>query len=431
MQVDMSALSFDEIQEVMNVMSSFDNIFRDSSERERSLFLEMTIKKTLEKSAVQKSKDTSKTDLSSKAIIPPIVTAPPPVQEVATTKSQTVTRVYGEQWIVIQNRLLNAISHLELNERRLIMFLSPIVRKAIDSNPKQRVFKAYVIEFIEQYAIKSKKYYGEFAKIADSILEKVFYFWEDYKNTKVKVGANWVSECRYLENEGALEIRLDDRVIEMLTIFDKNNPFTKYERQMIVNLGTYGIILFELIASCMHQQHKQKAYTIEYLREKFNCVGTYPDFFNFKRYVIDRAISDIHQHTPFRIQYTQNKKGRVVFELVFTFEDIAVKTIELKKKKGENERDPDTIDWVNGQTDNEAQQTKVPSWQTKGLTDAQIKKIGVYTKEFIDANSSKIAPNDRRDYPEIFEEWKRQLKDPKSVKSFHKVQELLERTRNV
>ena len=171
MQVDMSALCFDEIQEVMNVMNSFDNIFRDSSERERSLFLEMTIKRTLEKSAVQKSKDTSSTDLLSKAIIPPIVTAPPPVQEVATTKSQTVTRVYGEQWIVIQNRLLNAISHLELNERRLIMFLSPIVRKAIDSNPKQRVFKAYVIDFMEQYAIKSKKYYGEFAKIADSILE--------------------------------------------------------------------------------------------------------------------------------------------------------------------------------------------------------------------------------------------------------------------
>ena len=431
MQVDMSALSFDEIQEVMNVMSSFDNIFRDSSERERSLFLEMTIKRTLEKSAAQKTKDTSKTDLSSKAIISSIVTALPPVQEVATTKSQTVTRVYGEQWIVIQNRLLNAISHLELNERRLIMFLSPIVRKAIDSNPKQRVFKAYVIEFIEQYAIKSKKYYGEFAKIADSILEKVFYFWEDYKNTKVKVGANWVSECRYLENEGALEIRLDDRVIEMLTIFDKNNPFTKYERQMIVNLGTYGIILFELIASCMHQQHKQKAYTIEYLREKFNCVGTYPDFFNFKRYVIDRAIADIHQHTPFRIQYTQNKKGRVVSELVFTFEDIAVKTIKTKKKKGEIERDPNTIDWVNGATDNEAQQTKVPSWQTKGLSDAQIKKIGVYTKEFIDANSSKIAPNDRRDYPEIFEEWKLQLKDPKTVKSFYKVQELLERTRNI
>ena len=404
MQVDMSALSFDEIQEVMNVMSSFDNIFRDSSERERSLFLEMTIKRTLEKSAAQKTKDTSKTDLSSKAIISSIVTAPPPVQEVATTKSQTVTRVYGEQWIVIQNRLLNAISHLELNERRLIMFLSPIVRKAIDSNPKQRVFKAYVIEFIEQYAIKSKKYYGEFAKIADSILEKVFYFWEDYKNTKVKVGANWVSECRYLENEGALEIRLDDRVIEMLTIFDKNNPFTKYERQMIVNLGTYGIILFELIASCMHQQHKQKAYTIEYLREKFNCVGTYPDFFNFKRYVIDRAIADIHQHTPFRIQYTQNKKGRVVSELVFTFEDIAVKTIKTKKKKGETERDPNTIDWVNGATDNEIKllsQKQADYFASKLANNtnfgSKFAKIGEDSKPFI----SRISKELQRDISKV------------------------------
>ncbi|TGP43547.1 RepB family plasmid replication initiator protein [bacterium M00.F.Ca.ET.230.01.1.1] len=350
---------------------------------------------------------------------------------VTVSEQQQVTKIYGEQWIVIQNRLLNAISHLEMNERRLIMLLSPIVRKEIDKDPKQRVFKAYVVDFIKQYNIRSKKYYGEFAKIADSILQKVYYFWEDYKNTKVKVGANWVSECHYLENEGALEIRLDDRMIEMLTLFDKNNPFTKYQRDMIVNLGSYGIVLFEMIASCMHQQYKQKAYTIEYLREKFNCVDIYPKTNDFKNRVIDKAISDIEKYTPYRIKYEQKKKGRIVSEIVFSFEDINEQTLENKKKKGENERDPNTIDWVNGHTDNEAQQTKVPSWQTKGLSDAQIKKIGVYTKEFIDANSSKIAPNDRRDYPEIFEEWKRQLKDPKSVKSFHKVQELLERTRNV
>ena len=156
-----------------------------------------------------------------------------------------------------------------------------------------------------------------------------------------------------MEHEGALEIRLDDRMIEMLTVFDRENPFTKYERQMIVNLGSYGMILFEMIASCMYQQHKQKAYSIEYLREKFNCVETYPILADFKRYVIDRAIKDIEQNTPFRIKYTQKKKGRVVTELVFSFEDIAVKAIENKKKKGEIGRDPNTIDWVNGATDKE------------------------------------------------------------------------------
>ena len=36
--------------------------------------------------------------------------------------------IYGDKWFVLQNRLLNAISDLDLNERRLIMFLSPMVR---------------------------------------------------------------------------------------------------------------------------------------------------------------------------------------------------------------------------------------------------------------------------------------------------------------
>ena len=370
MIVDMSALNLDEIQEVMTAMNSFDNVFRDSSERERTLFLEMVIKRTLEKSAYQKAQTTPKTQPDSEVITPPVyaepvaqtvpIITPPLPQEVAIIQPQAVARVYGEQWIVIQNRLLNAITNLELNERRLIMFLSPIVRKAIDINPKERVFKAKVIDFMEQYSIKSKKYYGEFEKIADSILQKVYYFWEDYKNTKVKVGANWVSECHYLEHEGALEIRLDDRMIEMLTVFDKANPFTKYERQMIINLGSYGMILFEMIASCMHQQHKQKAYSIEYLREKFNCVETYPTFYDFKRYVLDRAIKDIHEHTPFRIKYTQKKKGRIVTELVFSFEDTAIKGLEDKKKKSIGvERDPDNGDL----------------FTIDGLTDAQLARI--------------------------------------------------------
>ena len=41
-----------------------------------------------------------------------------------------------------------------------------------------------------------------------------------------------------------------------------------------------------------------------------------------------------------------------------------------------------------------------------------------------------MSPNDRRDYPEIFEDWKAMLKDPKQVNTFHKIQELLDRKKN-
>ena len=241
------------------------------------------------------------------------------------------TKIYGENWIVLQNRLLNAISHLDLNERRLMMFLSPVVRKALDINPKERVFYVRVQDFVREYGIKSKNYYSELEKIADTILEKAFFFWYKKENYKTKKGVSWVSECDYFKNEGLLKIKLDDTVIEMLTVFDKANPFTKYERQMIVNLGSYGIILFELIASCMHQQHKQKAYTIEYLREKFNCADIYPIISEFKRNVLDRAIKDVEKNTPYRISYEQKKKGRIISEIVFSFDDERTKK-SLKNK---------------------------------------------------------------------------------------------------
>ena len=262
------------------------------------------------------------------------------------------TKIYGENWIVLQNRLLNAISNLDLNERRLIMFLSPLVRKAVDIAPYTRTFIVRVQDFQAEYGIKSKRYYEELANICNSLQHKTYEFWNFSKNQKYKskVKVSWITKGDYKDNQGEVHIDLHNDVVEMLTVFDKANPFTKYERQMIVNLGSYGIILFELIASCMHQDHKQKTYTIEYLREKFNCVNTYLTSTDFKRYVLDRAIKDIEKNTPYSISYTQNKKGRVVSEITFSFKDISEKSKNIKTKE-KLIRDPNTVDMFAKMTD--------------------------------------------------------------------------------
>lgn len=288
------------------------------------------------------------------------------------------SKVYGDKWFVIQNRLLNAITNLDLNERRLIMFLSPVVRKAVDNDPTQRIFTVRVSDFAKEYSIKGKYLYKELETIADTILEKVFFFWYDYKGNQAKKGVSWVSECDYIENEGLVRIKLDDTVIEMLTIFDKANPFTKYERKQIVNLGSYGVVLFELISSCMHQQHKQKAYTVEYLRAKFNCVDIYPVISEFKRNVIDKAIAEIEEYTPYRISYTQNKKGRVIYEIVFRFKDLRDNVIaENKNLKTQKslERDPNNGDL----------------FTINGLSDKQLGRI-VHSKSFMSDYSSRVTP---------------------------------------
>lgn len=258
-----------------------------------------------------------------------------PMLEEKMLEQPTVSKIYGEEWIVLQNRLLNAISNLELNERRLIMFLSPLVRKEVDKNPYQSTFIVRVKDFQDEYGIKSKAYYQELENICNSLQHKTYEFWNFSANKKYKskVKVTWITKGDYKDNQGEVYIDLHNDVIEMLTVFDKTNPFTKYQRQMIVKLGCYGIILFELISSCLHQKNKTKAYTIEYLREKFNCIDTYPVISEFKRNVLDKAIKDIEKHTPLRITYTQVKKGRVVTEIVFAFENLDDSNKKVKNKK--------------------------------------------------------------------------------------------------
>ena len=44
----------------------------------------------------------------------------------------------------------NAISDLSLNERRLIMFLSPLVRKAVDIEPNKKTFLVSAKRFCQR-----------------------------------------------------------------------------------------------------------------------------------------------------------------------------------------------------------------------------------------------------------------------------------------
>ncbi len=241
--------------------------------------------------------------------------------------------VYPDHLVVMQNRLLNAITNLDFNERRLIMYLSHIVRKAVDLDAEQRTFVVTALEFNNEYDIGKNNVYDLLANVADSLLHKAFFFW-DFKKNEIgnRKGASWVAECEYLKGKGRIEVTLTDSVTEMLSIFDKYNPHTQYERQYIINLGSYGIIMFELINSCLYLEGKKKAYSIDYLRKKFNCEDTYKKVTDFRIKVIDKAIREVEEHTPLRISYTKQKDSREIIGLVFSFKSTAAKKLNKDDK---------------------------------------------------------------------------------------------------
>ncbi|OPH37676.1 RepB family plasmid replication initiator protein [Moraxella equi] len=267
--------------------------------------------------------------------VPTLPVVPTASQPTVKTKKREMTYANSEDLIIIQNRLLHAISNLTLNERRLILFLSPIVRKQIEKDPNNRMFYVFANEFANEYQLKGKSVYSELEKTADSIVEKAFFFWYKTQNGKSKKGVSWVSECDYIENEAKIKVKLDDTVIEMLTVFDKTtgNFWTQYQRDWIINLGAYGIIMLEMILS---SKESNGHYTIEHLREKFDCVDTYKKFSDFKLYVIDKSIKEVHKHTPIRIEYQQHKVGRVVTSLTFSYIDTSIKSVKDKTKNSDD-----------------------------------------------------------------------------------------------
>lgn len=360
----------------------------------------------------------------------------------------------NNELVVVDNSLVTSAYSFTLNEQRLILCaLKKITPKqAIDPKTPFYITRDDFIELgadptsvakeirqaTRELMKKSVKFKTPLGVVELPWLSEVLRF---DKNAEQKLRAIYPNPSEYDEYVKHLRMynlidsfthNADENIVARIVFHEKIMPLLSDLRQNFTQYLVSDVANFKSIYSHriyqLMMQYKSTGYVkiaIADLRFILEIGLKYPLFADLKKRVIDVAIDDISDKSSYTVKYDLLKKGRKFthLELKFKLKESAKKLIA--------ERDPNTIDWVNGQTDNEAQQTKVPSWQTKGLSDAQIKKIGVYTKEFIDANSSKIAPNDRRDYPEIFEEWKLQLKDPKTVKSFHKVQELLERTRNV
>lgn len=269
-------------------------------------------------------------------------------------------QIYNNDYVVMQNRMLHAISHLTLNERRLVLMLATVVRGAVELNPTQKTFIITAEEFGTMFEIPQKRQYETLESVSKSLHGKVFYFWDFEANAKqaqitkkgkrvAEVGVSWVGKATYRHGEGKVELLLIDDVIEMLCIFDKHNTFTKHKKEWVSKLGAYGIILLQQIVAADHSDNVYKDekgqiidpylrtvnYTIEFLRNKFDCVNTYPAFSDFKRYVLDKAIKDIHQHTPYRIEYKKVSEKRQVVSLDFTFkntEAIVPKQVEDKDK---------------------------------------------------------------------------------------------------
>ena len=320
--------------------------------------------------------------------------------------------------IVKSNEVVEAGYELTTNEQRLVLLGIARIPKGEDIDPTAG-YEITAQEFAEAYNIHPKTAYRELKEATSRLYERSIVIRTEQQTMKVRWANMIITDNPYFpdvladENWKKVVIFFSPQIVPYLANLKAN--FTKYLQSDISNVtGAYTIRFYELI--CQYRSIGKREISIADLRFMLNIGDKYPLFSDFRKRVIEPSVKEINEKTPMQISYEQVKKGKTIVGILLKFKE---------KPQEKNNRDPNVIDMFTGQTDNEIK--TIPSWQTKGLSDAQIRKIGVNKQEFIDANSGKISPNDRRGYDEIFESWHTQLKDPSKVNSFKKIQELLER----
>ena len=318
--------------------------------------------------------------------------------------------------VVKTNQLNSAVQNLSLPELRIIQLAIVDARetgKGLDTKTPLRID---AMRYAQAFDTTRQNAYILMKQSEETLFNRRFTYFD---REKKPIKSRWLQDVRYLDDEGAIEVCFTRLVVECITRLDGAEQFfTQYMLSQTANLSSvYSVRLYELLIQ-WKTAVKTPVFELSLFRGQMGLNDDeYKDMSNFKKRVLDLAINEINEKTDLTVSYTQEKRGRTISGFKFT----------VRAKDVNNQRDPNTIDAFTGRTDTESK--NIPSWQLKGLSDAQIKKIGVYKQEFIDANTSKISPNDRRGYDEIFESWEPLLKDPNQVKNFKSVQDLLERKR--
>lgn len=233
-------------------------------------------------------------------------------------------KVYPKQHAVFQNRIIDLYKNMSLDEKRLLVLLSPIVRTT-KTKEGQPVFIS-ANEYAKECGVSLTRAYEGLADASERLVRRYFsYITTDGKKTV----ANWILRSTY--DEGGVDVFFTNEVLTMLQIFDKLNPYTTYKKEIILKLkGDYA---FEIYHIAKQSEGLGKAdILLENLRENLALPKSYHDLSNLKKRVLDPSCKEITQNTDLNLKYETVKRGRAVIAIRFLIENKIPKESNIGKK---------------------------------------------------------------------------------------------------
>ena len=254
------------------------------------------------------------------------------------------TKISNGDLVVKSNRLVQAASNLGLVEIRLIQLAVIDSRESEMGITADASLAIHASRYAEAFHVTLDAAYLALQEAAKTLFERqvTLYTIDETTKKEKRITSRWVSQVAYVDAAAKLEIILAPAVVKEITRLESH--FTKYHLIQTAELSsTYAVCLYELLIQ-WKDAAKLPIFELHEFRAQLGLsVNEYSAMSDFKRRVLDLAVSQINKHTDIIIGYEQVKAGRIITGFIFT----------LKQKKIKPTGKPKTsiteaqLNWIN------------------------------------------------------------------------------------
>lgn len=233
--------------------------------------------------------------------------------------SMPIVPLYEKEWleekrnypVAKANALIRkARYNLTAQQQKIILYLISQIKPTDDD---LKIYKFDMEDFARLCGIQCHgENYQNFKESLRTLADKSFWIETPNKDLLIR----WFERLEIDKYETTISLRLDDRLKPYLLQLRENFTVYNLGSTLLMN-SKHSIRLFEIFMSYRSLGIVQ--FTIDELKDTLDC-GSYTEYKDLRRYVIDKALKEINELTEITVSYQPIKKGRSVHALVFTIE---------------------------------------------------------------------------------------------------------------
>lgn len=235
--------------------------------------------------------------------------------------------------VVKSNRLVEASYRLTLAEQRIMLLAIIEGREMKTGLTSDTLIEIRAADYAKTFDIPENQAYEQMIEAEKNLFNRYVMLHDINPKTGKEddLKVRWISAVRYPKGGGSIYIQFAQQMIKYIARLEVE--FTPYRLEKVAKMSSiYAIRLYELLIQWGGIGKREVE--LKWLKKTLMLDKDYPRLFDFKKYVIGVAISQINEFSDLTASYTQRKTGRDVTHLIFEF---SLKTSPKQETKQENE----------------------------------------------------------------------------------------------